>query len=368
MQLLSGDTAPWFTANAVEGRSDYAFDTVGGRHVVMLFLGSASEAEVAEALQTLERHRGLFDDVDACFFGVVRDPGTRSNGRIAQSLPGIRYFLDYDGKITDLYAMKQPAWLLLDRNLRVVGSAPVAQGEAMLRRLQAILAGPQPDIPAPVLVVPRIFEPALCRELIDYYESRGGAESGFMRDFEGKTRAIVDHRHKRRSDCEIVDDDLKKRLRARMIRFLSPQIERAFQFRPTRIERWIVACYEADGGGYFRPHRDNTTLGTAHRRFACTINLNAEAYEGGNLRFPEYGQRTYRAPTGGAVIFSCSLLHEATPVTSGKRYAFLPFFYDDAAAEIRKANAKHLDFSGYPSAKYALSDAAGGAEGAEPAA
>ena len=68
-----------------------------------------------------------------------------------------------------------------------------------------------------------------------------------------------------------------------------------------------------------------------------TINLNAGDYDGGDLRFPEYGPRTYRAPTGGAIVFSCSLLHEATPVTRGTRYAFLPFLYDDAAARLREA-------------------------------
>ena len=88
--------------------------------------------------------------------------------------------------------------------------------------------------------------------------------------------------------------------------------------------------------GHFRPHRDNTTKGTAHRRFAVTINLNADEYEGGDLCFPEFGPRTYRAATGGAVVFSCSLLHEARPVTLGKRYAFLPFLYDDEAANISR--------------------------------
>ena len=73
-----------------------------------------------------------------------------------------------------------------------------------------------------------------------------------------------------------------------------------------------------------------------------TINLNAGDYDGGDLRFPEYGGRTYRAPTGGAVVFSCSLLHEATPVTRGKRYAFLPFLYNEEAARIREANNPYL--------------------------
>jgi hypothetical protein len=109
-----------------------------------------------------------------------------------------------------------------------------------------------------------------------------------------------------------------------------PEIAKAFQFRVTRIERYIVACYDAADGGHFRAHRDNTTKGTAHRRFAVSINLN-DGYDGGELWFPEFGPRRYRPPAGGAVVFSCSLLHEATRVTRGVRYATLPFLYDDAA-------------------------------------
>jgi hypothetical protein len=35
-------------------------------------------------------------------------------------------------------------------------------------------------------------------------------------------------------------------------------------------------------------------------------------------------------------------LHAVTKVTSGSRYAFLPFLYDEEAAKIREANAKFL--------------------------
>jgi predicted 2-oxoglutarate/Fe(II)-dependent dioxygenase YbiX len=77
-------------------------------------------------------------------------------------------------------------------------------------------------------------------------------------------------------------------------------------------------------------------MGTAHRKFACSINLNDD-FQGGDLRFAEFGPTTYRPPVGGAVVFSCALLHEATRVTAGRRYAFLPFFYDDAGAEVLRA-------------------------------
>ena len=163
-----------------------------------------------------------------------------------------------------------------------------------------------------------------------------------MREVDGRTVAINDYRHKRRTD-HVIEDAAMLAETERLIRSrLFPQIEKAFMFRPTQIERYIVAQYSADPGGHFRPHRDNRTKGTAHRKFAVSINLNAEDYQGGDLRFPEYGSRVYRAPTGGAVVFSCSLLHECTSMTQGSRYCFLPFLYDDGSARLRTENMKFL--------------------------
>ena len=86
----------------------------------------------------------------------------------------------------------------------------------------------------------------------------------------------------------------------------------------------------------FHPHRDNTTQGTAYRKFACSLNLNDD-FDGGDLRFAEFGPATHRPPPGGAVVFACGLMHEALKVTRGRRYAFLPFFYDEAGAEVLAA-------------------------------
>jgi len=67
----------------------------------------------------------------------------------------------------------------------------------------------------------------------------------------------------------------------------------------------------------------------AHRRFACSINLNTEDFEGGELRFPEFGNHLYRPPTGAAIVFSSSLLHEPLHVTAGRRFVLLAFLYGD---------------------------------------
>lgn len=346
-----GEPAPWFHAPKLNGNSRFAFDTVAGRWIVMFMMGSAGHEACDAAIRLVRENRDLFDDARASFFGVTIDPTDVEQGRIARELPGLRWFLDYDRSVSVRFGAVggetgkvayAPHWLLLDPMLRVRSRGTLAQGAEILAELRGLLSA-EPDAQhAPILVVPNVLSRETCLQLVDLYETNGGIESGFMREENGLTVTKVDHGHKRRADYMIDDDRLIAGLKGRLSAVLRPMIHRAFQFDASRIERFIVACYDARDGGHFRAHRDNTTKGTAHRRFACTLNLNAEDYEGGDLRFPEFGERTYRAPTGGAVIFSCSLLHEARPVTSGKRYAFLPFLYDDAAARLRDQNRQYV--------------------------
>src|SRR5262249_28808742 len=164
--------------------------------------------------------------------------------------------------------------------------------------------------------------------LISEYEKNGGEDSGFMREVGGKTVRQRDQLRKRRRDYVISDPTLIGDTRARIGRRVIPEIGKVFQFKATRMERDIVACYSADDSGFFAAQRDNLSKGTAHRRFAVSVNLNGE-FEGGELSFPEYGPRSFRPPAGCAVVFSCTLLHAVSPVTRGKRYAYLPFLYDE---------------------------------------
>ncbi len=279
-------------------------------------------------------------------------------------LPGSRHFWDMDRKVAALYGAARraasdapetgdrPRWILLDPTLRVIRTIPFADDPDHDAIFTAIRELPPPhqhtgfEVFAPVLVLPNVFEPDLCKALIGHYERQGGTESGFMRDVGGKTVLMHDHSHKRRRDCEITDADQIRALQTRMARRVAPEIQKVHAFRATRMERYLVACYAAEDGGHFQPHRDNTTVGTAHRRFAVSINLNAD-FIGGELTFPEYGTRSYKAPPGGAIVFSGSLLHAVAPVTEGRRYAFLPFLYDEAAARIREANSAALEGQPY---------------------
>jgi predicted 2-oxoglutarate/Fe(II)-dependent dioxygenase YbiX len=348
MGLQSGAPAPMFKAPSPVNPS-FSFSSVGGRYVVLAFLPPPG-AERDAALALAARYGHVFNDDNCLLFGVLPD---QASFETARNTPLMRWFADVDGALRRLYDAEDadravvPRWVAIDPSLRVLGWAALNEGQRVFEHIARM--GPPQDhaavpLHAPVMIVPRILEPPLCRQLIDIYRADGGAVSGVMRERDGKTVGVIDD-FKRRRDTNLKDDAVLNTLRHRVQTRLAPEIFKAFQFEATRIERYIVACYDAADGGYFRPHRDNTTSATAHRKFAVSINLNAEEFEGGDLRFPEYGPRTYRPPTGGAVVFSCSLLHEATPVTKGTRYAFLPFLFDEAGARIREQN-QHLLVTG----------------------
>jgi predicted 2-oxoglutarate/Fe(II)-dependent dioxygenase YbiX len=330
LPLTVGDPAPWFTARTA-GSDAFVFDSAAGRWVLLCFLPHDAEAARA-ALLAASNARALFDDGKASLFLVVRNPQT---GAEARDMRGVRWVLDYDGAVSRLYGAlsgdgtERPMWLLLDPTLRVSGMAALGQAAAVFDALQRIEApADHAGVPmiAPVLTAPRIFDEALCARLIALHQADGGALTGVMRDVGETTVAVMDE-HKRRRDIWIGDDDLQAEIRGALERRLFPLIRHAYQFRVAEIERYLVSCYDAADGGVFRPHRDNTTHETAGRAFACSINLNDD-FDGGDLRFAEYGLDLYRPPKGGAVVFSCGLMHEAMPVTRGRRYAFLPFLYD----------------------------------------
>jgi hypothetical protein len=351
-----GESMPSFTA-ATASVPQFRFDTVAGRNVVTAFLGRPLSPYARRLLRELREERAAFDDAFASFFFVVSDPGHLEELQLREDLPGVRCFVDGDDAIAGLYgllsrasaraggATVEAALVVMDRGLRGLMSMPLRDDRPMLRpvveglRRLAMAQDASPVLShAPVLVVERVFEPPFCRRLIEHHARHGSMASGVMLDRDDRTVAILNDRFKRRRDCLIHDPALVAEVSSRLARRLLPQIENAFHYRVSHIERHVVARYDAAEGGFFLAHRDNTTRGTEHRKFAVTLNLNPDDYEGGDLRFPEFGGRLYRAPLGGAIVFSCSLLHEALPVTRGARYAYLPFLYGDADARLREQN------------------------------
>jgi hypothetical protein len=140
-----------------------------------------------------------------------------------------------------------------------------------------------------------------------YYDETGGQESGVTRERDGKTIVELAPQSKRRKDCMIEDEDLRAAAMRRVYYRLAPEIQKAFNFMPTRMERYLIGRYDA-GGAKGSSSRTATTppKGTAHRRFAVSINLNHGDYIGGELIFREFGLKRYRPPAGGAIWSSAA--------------------------------------------------------------
>jgi len=190
---------------------------------------------------------------------------------------------------------------------------------------------------APVLYVPGVFEPDFCRALVAMFEAGQPQRSGvYQQSGElGQSGHHVDLSEKARTDVLVTDPGLLQGINRRLGKRIQPEVDKAFSRRISGAEQYKIVRYDAAESGHFTAHRDNVLERHLHRRFAITLNLNTDEYDGGELAFPEYGADLYKPGTGDAVVFSCSLLHEVRPVTRGQRYVFLAFFFDE---ESRKLN------------------------------
>jgi predicted 2-oxoglutarate/Fe(II)-dependent dioxygenase YbiX/peroxiredoxin len=346
--ITLGDPVPWFGAPLI-GTGSFNLQVAAGRWIVLSFLGSPANPQVSAEIAELLRDAQLFDENRLVFYGVLTAPPDDATPYIKTSTPAVSFLADYDGAISRAFgAAETPRTIVLDPMLRAVADIPwdYAAGHAsslrnVLQSLPAVDDSAGVPLTAPVLIVPRILDFSLCDFLVQFYEKLGGADSGFLLDSDGKTATVVDYRLKRRNDLPVLAPELRERIRDQIVRRLLPAIDLYFQFQATRMDRYIVACYDSATGGHFYRHRDNVNAGAQHRRFAVTINLNND-YDGCDLTFPEFGSRSYRAPHGGAVVFSCGALHQVTPVTHGRRYAFLAFLYGEADAALREANNAKL--------------------------
>jgi predicted 2-oxoglutarate/Fe(II)-dependent dioxygenase YbiX len=231
---------------------------------------------------------------------------------------------------------------VLDPNLRVVG---VVVGGDMVDRVVALLdtavhrdPAVQVMMQAPVMLLPRVLDAAYRERLIRIWEQEGSIETGVG----SSSGDVLDASYKRRRDHTVRDAGLLRELSSVVGRRVMPEVRKAFAFRATRFEGFKIGCYDASTGGFFRPHRDNLTSSTAHRVFALTLNLN-DGYEGGQLRFPEYGNQLYRPDAGAALVFSCAHLHEVLDVTAGRRFVLLSFLYGEPAAGRATARADGPD-------------------------
>ncbi|MEK9673286.1 MAG: 2OG-Fe(II) oxygenase [Rhodospirillaceae bacterium] len=333
-RLAPGDHAPLFACPDSDGKIFELYSAVNGRPLVMIFAGDRPLGELSAA--------GLdptaFDRKSAQVATFV--PGDADAAKAQKDAAGWqgRVMCDPGGEVTQgmgqMTAVPSPAVYILDPNQRLLAAARLDDlgagagawiaAEAAKAAFEPAAGGPLSRV-APVLAVPRALEPEDCKWLIGLWHT-GETDEGTVAM--GATRGggvSVVPTTKRREDFYARDPDLQNKIAERLMPRLVPEIEKNLHFDGYFLETFKIGCYKAEKAGFFDAHRDDYSPATKGRRFAVTVNLNTGEYEGGNLRFPEYGPELYCPPRGGAIVFSCSALHEVTPVTKGERFVLLTF-------------------------------------------
>lgn len=315
--ISRGERAPDFALPRDGGDvASRFYGFAGGRPVVLLLVGDDGPA-VADLLDRLVADRSDALDVHV----VSRTPADAAEG----------WFHDPDGMVHQAYGAPEDGAVavVLDANLRVAATIAIEDpGGALAAILDAVPSalddqGLAPRL-APLLFVPDALAPELRDELMERWRTEGSVETGVEIVVEGQRAELTDVRRKRRRDHTVTDQQLLRRLTQHLGARVFPELQKAFAFQGGGFEGFKIGCYTAEDRGHFEAHRDNLSTGTAHRRFGLTVNLNDD-YEGGELRFPEYGATRYRPAAGEALLFSGSHLHEVLLVQRGRRFVLLSF-------------------------------------------
>jgi len=338
-QLTLGDRAPNVFLPDQRDIIISLHDKARGGPIFVLLYPTQKDPGCAAELDSLFALAPQMLAEGAHVFAIGGDPVALGQKLAEQRQPGFFLLADAEHKAADAFGSRGKLMgFVLDpgqRIRKVITPGYMSIAERAAAALKA-LPPPEPFSPGfhpPLLVIPQALPRDFCGYLIEQFEKRGNEASGTLRMTKGKMVHASDSNIKQRRDHHVVDKDLLEKISGYIERRVVPEIHRAFHCPIKFVEEFKIVRYDADPGGYFRPHRDNTTPGTAHRRFAMTLNLNAEDYEGGELRFPEYGNAAYKPATGEAAVFSCNLLHEATDVSEGQRYVLLSFMYDETGRQ-----------------------------------
>lgn len=318
--IESGERAPDFALPRADDGTVRFYGQVGGEPAVLILVGRDAAAGSAFVAGLRDRV-GTEVPVHVVACEEPGDPDT---------------FHDPEGKVHEAYGTDpeaDPTVLVLDRNVRVAHVGAAAGGTEDLDAAAAAVEALTSDRPgvrvtghAPVLLVPDALSPELCDRLMEVWEGGEQLETGVETTADGRRLEELDRLRKRRRDHVVTDRELLRTLTSHVGSRVIPEVQKAFAYRATRFEGFKIGRYSDADEGFFDAHRDNLSEATSHRRFALSINLNDD-YEGGELRFPEYGRDRYRPAAGEALVFSGAHLHEVLPVTRGRRFVLLSFLF-----------------------------------------
>jgi hypothetical protein len=324
VSLAIGDICPRFELldAATMQKVDVFGDAEAGHPMLFVLTGNGPRH-----LEAVMPHREAFAAARVHIFAI-------GPAELAAKAAPLRFLRDAENVIAQGLSLWPKGGLLaLAANQHVLYAGADAEQALAALRAHAVTRFAAAAVPhPPVLLLPHLLSREDCQRLTGVYTMRGNVfvepghgDKGMTSDYKMR---IPDYGRDDRIDHYVMDADTNAWIDGLMQRRLFPEIRKAFQYRITRREPYRIACYAGERGGEMHGHRDNSAPIVAHRRFAMSVTL-SEGFEGGALRFPEYGLQEYRLGPGDAAVFSSSLLHEVMAVSGGRRLVLLAFLFGE---------------------------------------
>ena len=222
--LDKGDRVANFVLADTGGAYRLFYDLTQGRPGLVLF-AEAGDAALLRSLETVEAFER---------FAVLR--GTPEQVKAAAAGLATKVFVDAEGKVAPAFPVRGESGgrklVVIDQNQRVMTSFADGDPAAWPARAAAYLHDawkPAPVVPggrpAPILLIPDAFDPALCRRLIEAWE-KDHREMGVS----GSTDALLYDR-KKSQDHLIQDPAMQREVSQMLNRRVAPEVQKAFTFR-----------------------------------------------------------------------------------------------------------------------------------------
>jgi hypothetical protein len=303
--LLPGDRLPEFVLPDAQTRLHNFYQLVRGRPAVLVLAANTARQEQWDEIKGYADIAPVLDSAGVDLFIVTND-GVESMAMVSKAIPAPAIWLaDIKGVVN--LALRSGGKLdksglisfFLDSDQRVIALKGSEPGHATWAL--GVLRGLSTEAPlalsavAPVLILPRVLNEEACRRLL----SQDGLSI---------------------TPAPIASPAEAEALSRLLLRRIGPEVDRVFSFDDFRFESLALRQEDAaKESSALDRRRDISDPGTAGRSFALILDLEAGAYQGGGLRFPEYGPHLYRPATGAALIHAGGMLRELLPIESGRR-------------------------------------------------
>lgn len=178
----------------------------------------------------------------------------------------------------------------------------------------------------------RVYENVLDDNIIDFIKNNSHDDESYH---QGKVGTYVNPKQKMRKDLFFNSMPILSTIDNYIYDKLYTEIKETFDVDIIFREVWKVGYYDSDDGGFYNLHTDDARE-TKYRKVSMVCALSDPSdYEGGLLHFPAL-KKEFKLNKGSIIVFESKLMHGVTPITKGRRYVLVSFFFNNQGRTIRE--------------------------------